>query len=206
MNFILSKKIALILLVFSILFLNSIAFAQQGKMIADTPRLPTTEECLSKNFSDLDTNVEKVEEYKKSCLMAASPTDISSCENIPEKYGEEVMQKCYFNGRFCDKLINAELKQACEKRKADYEQWLVEQQDTQRKFKESKKLWGIVQSILIPLTVFGIITEMLFRLSKKKLGKKGAIIRIGLIVLLAVIWFVLTAVFCLPPCVSFRRY
>lgn len=155
-----------------------LASAQYKNMVS--PSLP--EYCLNnplvldKNWSENDI---------KDCLKYTFLLGESACERIPEKFGAEFKENCFLKGLFCDKISSAELKQQCAEAKA------------KKQFNDNwKSFWYFIQSIAIPLGIVAIILSGLIDFFRKKLDKKGILIRIALIVFLAITWFVIVGVFC----------
>jgi len=197
---------------FAVLFLAVIIYSSSATATSIMMIQVPIEQCVE--FRDVDRI--------SSCIRTAPPPEsLSACDKIPqeiegydelllicyEKYakakgdssacskllaGQESIDNCYAYGFFCDELNDAGRKSECE----------------QKKFNTGmQQIFGSISTAIIFLLYFGIpIVILLFIiktiidvLRKGKSTKKPIKRDIAIIIVLAIIWFLLANIACLPP-------
>lgn len=176
--------------VFTVLFLlllGSVAFAQEEKSASGLMMRPPYAACFNtEDFNKFFGSMQFDEAGMRHCVEIAFPRSATECEGIPARYAAEFRQDCLAKGMYCDKISLPDIKQKCEKQKAD---------------NNSKTMYASILSFavaLIPFAVLILLVVFLFLLFTKKLSKNKA--RLLLLAMAALI-VILFAIIAFSPCI-----
>jgi hypothetical protein len=136
----------------------------------------------------------KLENYYSlllGCYQKLSYQHPEACDLMP--LNDANKQLCYVNAKVCDKITNQIEKDECVA--------AVNKKNISNIINGLFATLGFILYLLSPLAIIAVILKTIIdKIRKKPLSIKSILLRIGIIIALVFVWFMVTGMFCFPPC------